>query len=557
MKKTALTLLLTVAAISGNAQTIYDALRFSESYYEGTARTMAMGNAFTALGGDLGAVNINPAGSAVAGYSQITISPAINISVNNAGGTTLQGESSPFCFENRIKNPFTRFNVPNFGISMNYDTHRSSGIRNFTFGFVVNTTNRFQESPMTSGTQTETSFTGSEAYWAGMDGYDFNSLLSSDAYENYSAPWRTIVAAQSGMISNLANSTSDYIGAAEYLDDENNIFVPGPLDQSYQRHTTGFKYDYAFNFGMNVSDFIYLGMNLGITSFDYDSATRYTETAQDPYDFKNDFTITGENGTEQATAYFKGMRYDYRYKASGAGVYAKFGVIVTPFSGLRLGAAIQTPTSTTITEHWMESGSTTFDDSRFNGSAESPEGEYSYRLISPFRANFGAAWTFGNFGLISLDYELCDYSSMRFKEMDDMQSGEFDIQNADIRDFMGTSHMLRAGIEIKPVPQFAIRAGYGLTTSPEKTVNADGNIVYINRIVKNTATHKGSFGFGYSSNGSFFADLACCFTKYGNEYITPYQDYIFDDEGNTITLTPEILNKRTLWNVMLTLGFRF
>ena len=146
---------------------------------------------------------------------------------------------------------------------------------------------------------------------------------------------------------------------------------------------------------------------------------------------------------------------------------------------------------------------------------------------------------------------------MRFKEMDDMQSGEFDIQNADIRDFMGTSHMLRAGIEIKPVPQFAIRAGYGLTTSPEKTVNADGNIVYINRIVKNTATHKGSFGFGYSSNGSFFADLACCFTKYGNEYITPYQDYIFDDEGNTITLTPEILNKRTLWNVMLTLGFRF
>ena len=63
MKKTALILsLMTMAAGAGSAQTIYDALRYSESNYEGTARTLAMGNAFTALGGDLGAVTINPAG---------------------------------------------------------------------------------------------------------------------------------------------------------------------------------------------------------------------------------------------------------------------------------------------------------------------------------------------------------------------------------------------------------------------------------------------------------------------------------------------------------------
>ena len=66
MKKTAITLLLIVAGggVGANAQTMYDALRFSENNYEGTARTIAMGNAFTALGGDPGAVTINPAGSA-------------------------------------------------------------------------------------------------------------------------------------------------------------------------------------------------------------------------------------------------------------------------------------------------------------------------------------------------------------------------------------------------------------------------------------------------------------------------------------------------------------
>lgn len=72
MRKTAITILLSLASVAaGYAQTAYDALMFSENNYEGTARSVAMGNAFTALGGDLGAVTINPAGSAVANYSQI------------------------------------------------------------------------------------------------------------------------------------------------------------------------------------------------------------------------------------------------------------------------------------------------------------------------------------------------------------------------------------------------------------------------------------------------------------------------------------------------------
>ena len=63
MRKTAITLLLMAAATGAYAQSAYDALNFSENIYEGSARTVAMGNAFTALGGDLGAVTINPAGN--------------------------------------------------------------------------------------------------------------------------------------------------------------------------------------------------------------------------------------------------------------------------------------------------------------------------------------------------------------------------------------------------------------------------------------------------------------------------------------------------------------
>lgn len=559
MKKTALILLLSAAAFSMEAQTIYDALRFSENHYEGTARSLAMGNAFTALGGDLGGITINPAGSAVAKYSQITVSPGVNVSVNTAGGTALPGETTPLGFGNSIKNSWSRFNVPNFGVSMNFDTHRTSGIKNVSLGFVVNTTNRFQESLMTSGEHNWTSFMGAEAAYASNAGYDYNSLLASDAYNYYSAPWKTIMAAQSGMITPLTDYPSVYVGATEKYDindsDPDNVtihtYTGGPLDQSYQRQTSGFKYDYVINLGFNISDFVYVGANLGITSFNYNSAIRYMEKAVNPADFENIFTVDEQD----VTTYFNDMMYDYRYSATGAGVYGKFGIIVTPINGLRLGAAVQTPTSTTISESWSESGSTTFDNPEFNASSESPVGEYQYKLISPFRANLGAAWTFGTFGLISVDYEICDYSAMKFKEMNAMQTGEFEYQNADIKDFMGTSHMLRAGIELKPVPQFAIRAGYGLTTSPEKAMNEYGNLVYVSEIAENTMTHKGSFGLGYSSNGSFFADIACSYTKYADEYIYPYDDYAFDDNG--YSLTPEILHKRSLWNIMLTIGFRF
>jgi len=79
MKKIALVSLLAFAAAGAGAQTIGDALQFSEYNYYGTARTIAMGNAFTALGGDLGSIGINPAGSAVARYSQFTITPNVSI----------------------------------------------------------------------------------------------------------------------------------------------------------------------------------------------------------------------------------------------------------------------------------------------------------------------------------------------------------------------------------------------------------------------------------------------------------------------------------------------
>ena len=54
--------------------TIADALRYSVENLNGTARFRAMGGAFGAVGGDLSAINVNPAGSSIFNYNQATAS---------------------------------------------------------------------------------------------------------------------------------------------------------------------------------------------------------------------------------------------------------------------------------------------------------------------------------------------------------------------------------------------------------------------------------------------------------------------------------------------------
>ena len=58
------------------SQNIFDALRYSNDNIEGSARFSAMSGAFGALGGELSAVSINPAGSAIfsKGMASFTLS---------------------------------------------------------------------------------------------------------------------------------------------------------------------------------------------------------------------------------------------------------------------------------------------------------------------------------------------------------------------------------------------------------------------------------------------------------------------------------------------------
>ena len=538
MKKTIISIIFSAVAIFGYAQTSYDALLFSENNYEGTARSVAMGNAFTALGGDLGSIALNPAGSAVASYSQASITPSLTFSTNLAKGVSPFSDGSLPYFQKARKSSITRFDIPNISMSFNWDTGRKSGLKSLSFGFIVNKSASYDQDVYANGVNSTTSFMGQMAAEASELAYSGSKLGQQDAWDFM--PWKMVAGYQSGMISTYGGYDDLFIGASEIFLDNDEIAVGGPLDQIYSRQVSGGKYDYIFNLGANISDFLYLGANIGVSSLDYDYNEYFKEAAVEPGDFEIGFD-------DGSYAYFENMKYNYSYRASGTGLYAKLGFIVTPAAGLRIGASIQTPTLTTIDEEWRISASTQFSDNKMSASATSPYGEYRYNLRSPMRADFGIAYTFGSLGVLSMDYEVCDYSGMRFSSND---REEFDAVNEDIRNRFGKSHSLRAGIEVKPLSCLAVRGGYNMTSSAEKT-DAWGERL------ETSYTQNVSAGIGYSSKKSFFADLAVRRTFLPDEYFMPYDDYIYDSEGYVSVPVPEILNQQKLWKVMLTLGWRF
>ena len=570
MKRIVLAAAFLAASAVAGAQNMYDAINFSQNNYLGTARSMAMGNAVTAVGGDIGSIGINPAGSAIAGYGQFTITPGLSIS-SVASSFSPEGENA-YGLPN--KTGMTRMKLPNVGFTMNYRTGRRSGVKSLTFGIVTNMTNDFNFASDGFGSNSRTSKLAEFADAA--YGYSERVLAEYNSFNNSDVPWDILTAYQGGMYGPYGWDGL-YAGVTESISDDGSYhYVPGSLVQTSSLSKRGSKSDLILNLGMNISDKVYLGFNVGLPAARYRYSESFYEAAANP----ELFPIVYEDGAQLYTTWFNRGSYNYQYRADADGIYAKVGVILRPVESLRIGASFQTPTAMTISESWQYYASTTFDDPYYDDSETSPLGEYSYSLRTPYRASFGAAYIFGKKGLVSVDYELADYSVMRFSQVhrDRMTNEDFVTQNWTNKYFSGLSHNVRAGVEFKLTPEFALRAGYTLTTSPERWwTDSDGRSVtaddfsadfysYFNRIKNLVTPHyygdrtqSFSAGIGYSSPGSFFMDAAVLLTQYPATTFAPYYDYdSYDRNGNLLSVrAPRLLNERNLWNASLTFGWRF
>lgn len=153
MKRNLTFIALLVCAIT-SAQNISDILRYSNENIQGTARFQSMGGAFGALGGDISALNINPAGAAVFNHNSFTFSGTLYnrdnltsyggnsisninsyIDVNQAGGALVFKTTNPESQWGKFVIAANYDVIENFDNTIFADGASSEGIDNYFLDF--------------------------------------------------------------------------------------------------------------------------------------------------------------------------------------------------------------------------------------------------------------------------------------------------------------------------------------------------------------------------------------------------------------------------------------
>ena len=505
------TILFSILLTTGlSAQTAGEALTSSQQHYEGTARTLAMGNAFTALGGDLGAIAINPASSAIYRYSQFSLTPSF---------ITSNGETN---YLNDVYNDsFTRMAMSNLGFVMAFDTGNYSGLLNYNFGITLNRNNSFNAIMTAYGITDQSSLLGSIA--SGLSGVHVSALESTDSYNpfyNNNLAWPEVLAWETYLLANTPDSDYDYIGSTENIYDNSIIELGGELEQSYYRKIHGGTNAFSLNFGGNFSDFFYFGANLNLLSLTYELNETYGEKAINTRDFQDGF---------------ESMTSTYWQRSNGSGVNFQVGAIVTPIPGLRVGASFTSPTWFDMTDNWQRNMKSSFVNGNYYD-VDSPVGAYNYRIRTPMRWSVGAAFTFGNRALVSADYENVNYSKIWMADNDGNRE-VFSEENNEITRYFKKSDIIRVGAEVWPLNIMAIRVGYNYYSSPDPEFYDAQQYI------------SGGVGFKFGK-GRTTLDIAYRRSINNSENFTLYNDY----SGIEAPLGVYTFGRG---NLLFTFGFKF
>lgn len=419
--------------ISAGAQTIDEALLYSQLFYGGSARFQAMGGAFTSLGSDLSGLTLNPAGMGMFRATEVSFTTQmyINNSESNFNGHTITDNAN-------------NFNVNQAGLVFPVIQKEGEGLKGFTIGYSYNRTNNYNANTLIRGTSTSSSMADYWSLRANSDNVTPENLGSSEwlAFLTY------VIDTIPGTVGNdYATIFSNYGNAAN-----------STYGQTTRRIITneGHAGEHAISMAGNFSDKIFLGVTFGISTIR--SETRYSHLESDD---DNNIPI------------FEDFTYTNVVYTDGTGYNFKVGIIVRPISVLRVGFAFHAPTVYRLNEYYYDSMIANDIYGRYD-EANDPF-RFEYTLTTPMRFNTGISLQIGKMGIISGDYEYVDYSTAKFSKASDLY--DYFNENDDIKTIFAPSHNFRIGAEMRLNAMFYLRGGYSFYGSGFESDqdNADNN----------------------------------------------------------------------------------
>lgn len=477
------------------AQQITDALLYSQDDITGTARYRAMSGAFGALGGDLSSLNVNPAGSAVfisnvatatlSNYNQHNKSTYFgsNASASNSS-VDLNQLGTVWVFDNyNLKSKWSKFSLAiNYDKTNNYNNSlRSRGYNpyNSIANYFISYANGIPENTLSSISYNDLTFNEQQAY-LGFNGY----LIDPTNGNQYTS---------------AVNPNGNY----------------------YQENTVesrGYNGKIAFNFAAEYDQRFYFGLNLNAHFTDVETTSSFYEDSLDSPG--NDIT----SGVQASR--FTNQLYTY-----GSGFSLQLGAIAKVTNEFRVGLAYESPTWYNLNDELKQTLTVNCPDCLTNTeSFQASPGTIiiypTYKLQTTSKYTGSLAYIFGASGLISLDYSLRDYSTVKFRP-----SNQFTTVNSAINNTLSASNEIRLGGEYR-IKRWSVRGGYRFEESPYKNNNTIGNL------------NSYSTGVGYNF-GDINLDLAYTYAKRENN------PTLFS-QGLTDTSTIKAIQN----NLTLTIGFQ-
>lgn len=434
MKKILFLAILLSLFYSGEAQDLNDAYRYSSSELSGTARFVAMGGAFGSLGGDLSAISLNPASSAVFLSSNASVSLGFrdlesNIQYNNGFN---YGDNS-------------NLELGNIGGVFIFTGPEDNNWRKFALGVNYNSTSVFDENYRAQGISSNS-----------IDQYFLNyangiplDLLQRREDESISDLYSFLGSDYGFGAQQAFLGYQGYVLEAEIDDPENtdyfSLIQPGTFNQRYDYVATGLNGKLTFNIATQYKDFLYLGFNLNSHFINYESSTDFREFNNNP-------------GSATTEVYFGN-----NLSTNGDGFSFQLGGIAKLGETFRVGLTYDSPVWFNVREETTQYLESNSPQDEFVTVAPNIINVYpEYRLRTPSKVTGSLSYLFGKQGLISFDYSRKDYSNTEFRPQNDPSYRNL---NAEIQDKMQAASTYRIGGEYR-IADWSLRAGYRFEESP-------------------------------------------------------------------------------------------
>ena len=486
-------------------QDLTDALRYSQENISGTARFRAMGGAFGALGGDISAINLNPASSSIFNSSKAAFT---------FGSNNISNDVSYFGSPRNFSD--SEVNLTQGGGVFVFDANGSSKWNKLALAVAYDRNGNFDDNWIAQGINPTTSIA---EY--------FNGFAQGLRLDEISAlPGETFTQAYSD-IGNVFgfDHQQAFLGFESFIlepdvdTDDNTIYsnniVGGNYSQRYAIASTGYNGKMAFNFSGQYDEKLNVGVNINAHFLSYERIRTFDESNSD------------------TNSVVSAVGFDDSLLTTGSGVSFQIGTIYKLTNEFRVGLTYDSPTWLRINDETTQFLQTT---ANINGNTEQiiinpnvvnifPE----YRLRTPGKITGSLAYVFSDKGLISFDYSRKDYTEMSFRPTDDPF---FSNQNTAISNIFDVSNTYRLGAEYRH-NRFSFRGGYRFEESPYKDNIFGGDLTTY------------SLGIGYKF-GNFALDLA---------YAQGQRDQSDLLYGEAPTFNESAQLETTLTDVFLTLTF--